>query len=273
VEFLSLYLLRHMMINGYDHLIPSIQYFIERKDMPSWHLAESKIPYNDLTYLDGGEATYTVNGKAVSLKKGDIIFIPKGSLREAYTNQSNPIHCYAFNFDYQYAEGGYLELSFPQKFNVGMDNELLPLYRQFNHLWLEKEPGYVLKARGLFMIILHRLLILTSNGSAAQISDPKIELVKNHILCHFSDKITVAELAGLAGFHPAYLSARFRKVTGYTVKEYLNRIRINKAFDLLSTKGYSVTDTALICGFDDIFYFSKLFKQLNGFPPSSLLKK
>lgn len=261
------------MINRYDQLIPTIHYFIERKDTPFWQLTESNITYDDLTYLTGGEATYTVNGEEVPLKQGDIIFIPRGSLRKAATNQSNPIHCYAFNFNYRYAEGEYLELPFPQKFNVGMDSQLLSLYRQFNHLSLEKEPGYLLNARGLFMIILHRLMILASNGNATQISDPKIEMVKNHILCHFSDKIPVAELAGLAGLHPAYLSARFRKVTGYTVKEYLNRIRINKAFDLLSTKGYSVTDTALICGFDDIFYFSKLFKQLNGFPPSSLLKK
>ena len=123
------------------------------------------------------------------------------------------------------------------------------------------------------MIILHRLLTLASNGNSAQIFDPKIEMVKNHILSHFSEKIMVAELARQAGLHPVYLSTRFRKVTGHTVKEYLNRIRINKAFDLLSARGYSVTETALMCGFDDIFYFSKLFKQLNGFPPSSLLKK
>lgn len=261
------------MKNDYDQLIPFIHYFVERKERPSWQILESGIPYNDLTYMADGEATYFVNGEEVPLKRGDIIFIPKGSLRKATTNQSDPIHCYAFNFNYQYADGKYQELSFPLKFNVGMDSQLLSLFRQFNFLWLEKEPGYLLKARGLFMIILHRLLTLASNGNSAQISDPKIEMVKNHILSHFSEKIMVAELARLAGLHPVYLSTRFRKVTGYTVKEYMNRIRINRAFDLLSAKGYSVTETALMCGFDDIFYFSKLFKQFNGFPPSSLLKK
>jgi AraC-like DNA-binding protein len=261
------------MTNSYDQLIPSIRYFIERKDMPSWSIGEFTIPYNDLTYLVDGEATYTVNGTDIHLKQGDIIYIPKGSQRKAATNPVNPIHCYAFNFDYQYAEGAFQELPFPQKFAVGTDSELLALYRQFNHLWLEKGTGYMLKARGLFMVILHRLLILASGDSTPQVPDPKIEKVKNYILCHFSEKLLVTELAGLVNLHPAYLSAKFRHVTGYTIKEFLNRIRINKAFDLLSTKGYSVTDTALICGFDDIFYFSKLFKQLTGLPPSALLRK
>lgn len=261
------------MTNAYDQLIPSIQYFVERKDVPDWRIEESSIPYNNLTYMIGGEAVYTVNGREITLKQDDILFLPKGFLRKASTNPANPIHCYAFNFDYRYAEGEFLELSLPLKFSAGKNSELLSLHRQLYHVWLEKSPGYLLEARGLFMIILRRLLILASKENGMQISDPRIETVKNYILCHFTEKITAGELARLAGCHPAYLSARFRNVTGYTVKEFLNRIRINKAFDLLTSKGYSVTDTALLCGFDDVFYFSKLFKQLTGFPPSSLLKK
>lgn len=257
----------------YENLIPTIQYFVERKDTPSWSIGESVILYNDLTYIINGEATYIINGEKVILKQGDLIYIPKGSTRKAYTNPVNPIHCYAFNFDYEFIDGVHVDLPFWGKFNIQYDSELLALFRQFNNLWLEKESGYILKARGMFMIILHMLIKLQVVYKPLQYSDYKIEKVKSYILEHFTDKIYIGDLAELVKLHPAYLSTRFRNVTGYTIKGFTNNIRINKAYDLLSTNGYSVTDTAIICGFDDIFYFSKLFKKITGHTPSEILNK
>lgn len=259
------------MEHDYENLIPIIHYFVERKDMPTWALHESVIQFTDLTYIISGEATYIVNGKKMLLKQGDMIYIPKGSTRTTYTNPQNPIHCYAFNFDYEYINDDYRPLPFPQKFSIGLDSELLSLYTQCNNVWLEKDEGYMLKARGLFMVILYKLIKLVSNTSLSLYSDPNIEKVKSYIFDNYAQKIYLTDLARLVNLHPVYLSTHFKEVTGHTVTQFINRIRINSAFDLLSTNGYSVTDTAIICGFDDIAYFSKLFKKITGVAPSSIL--
>ncbi|MNG23858.1 HTH-type transcriptional activator RhaS [compost metagenome] len=58
---------------------------------------------------------------------------------------------------------------------------------------------------------------------------------------------------------------------GASVKEYINRMKINNAENILLSGEFSVKEAAYKCGFEDIYYFSKLFKKIKGFPPSRIL--
>ena len=85
-------------------------------------------------------------------------------------------------------------------------------------------------------------------------------------------KIEISELAKIAGLNAVYLGAYFKQVNGCTIKQYINRIRINNAENLLSAGGYTVSEAAMRSGFDDLFYFSKVFRNYKGYAPSILLK-
>ncbi len=79
--------------------------------------------------------------------------------------------------------------------------------------------------------------------------------------------LSLSALAEAQGINASYLSALFRRETGETVTEYVNRKRVELAAHLLSTTSLQVQTVAQHCGFADVHYFTKVFKKLTGETP------
>ena len=79
--------------------------------------------------------------------------------------------------------------------------------------------------------------------------------------------LSLSALAEAQGINASYLSALFRRETGETVTDYVNRKRVELAVHLLSTTGLQVQTIAQHCGFADVHYFTKVFKKLTGETP------
>lgn len=82
-----------------DHMLIEIAYFVDRQCLPVWRLPRKIMRHDDLTYIYKGKGTYLINDVPYDVKQGDLVYIPSGSIREAYTDSCNPICCYAFNFN------------------------------------------------------------------------------------------------------------------------------------------------------------------------------
>ena len=255
------------------HLIPSVVYFVNRRCSQTWKIDKGIIDFHDLTYVYSGSAVYKVNDTEYHLKRGDCIYIPKGNIRQAYTCLEAPMYCYAVNFDLDSLDNGQTLLPFNTTFQVGVYNELIGLYENLDRVWLEKRANYRMKARADFMQILHRLICHVYYDQSLQTTDLRVARVNEYILANYHNRIDTGYLAELSGLNPVYLGALFKKVNNCTIKEYINRIRINNAENLLSTGGYAVNEAALRCGFEDIYYFSKVFKNHKGYSPSDTLKR
>lgn len=92
-----------------------------------------------------------------------------------------------------------------------------------------------------------------------------------YIEIHFREKITLPQLAEIAGFNPTYFSELFRKVTGETYIEKLKSLRIGYAGTLLSN-GCSVADACFTSGFGSLSNFLSAFKAKYGVTPSEYRK-
>jgi YesN/AraC family two-component response regulator len=123
------------------------------------------------------------------------------------------------------------------------------------------------------MLILHKLLCLTHYNKFTCSQDPRIQKIKEYIHENYTAQVPVDDLAGLTGLNPVYLGSLFKKHNDCSIKEYINRVRVNVSEDLLSAGGYTVSEAAQRCGFNDIFYFSKVFKKYKGYPPSDVLRR
>lgn len=71
---------------------------------------------------------------------------------------------------------------------------------------------------------------------------------------------------------PYELSKQFKKQTGESITEYINKQRINEAVYILENQNISITDTAYMVGFNDVNYFTKVFKKIKGLTPSQYRK-
>lgn len=87
---------------------------------------------------------------------------------------------------------------------------------------------------------------------------------------NYDTKLTVPQIMAQFGYHPAYLAALFRKQTGQTVTEYLNRQRIRAAQKLL-TQSAPMTMQMISeqVGFSDVKYFHRIFKRYAGMSPTA----
>lgn len=100
-----------------------------------------------------------------------------------------------------------------------------------------------------------------------------IVVIQNYILDHYREDIRVDELAQLVDRSPNYISSLFRQMTGHTVKEYVHRVKVSAARDLLLNRKTTIGQAAEYVGFCDQSYFNRVFKRIYGFPPSALRKE
>lgn len=94
-----------------------------------------------------------------------------------------------------------------------------------------------------------------------------ITVLIEHIENNYAEKITLSELAELAGVNEKYLCRFFKEFTGYTPTDYINRLRIEHACYDMRFNHRNVTEAAYECGFNEISYFSKCFKKYKGVSP------
>ena len=95
---------------------------------------------------------------------------------------------------------------------------------------------------------------------------PALEYIDLHFL---DNKISIDLLAELCGISTSYLKKLFLKKFGMPPVKYIIHLKINYACDLLRSGRYDITQTAAMCGYRDIYYFSRQFKEYAGVSPSA----
>lgn len=87
------------------------------------------------------------------------------------------------------------------------------------------------------------------------------------ISCHFSEKIVMQDVVNHLNYSETFLNRRFKKVTGMTFTEYLNRFRIQKAVEILNGQDVSTHEIGYLCGFSAPKYFKDVFRKYVGCTP------
>lgn len=111
------------------------------------------------------------------------------------------------------------------------------------------------------------------NRSEGQIRCSR-EILKalQYIQAHYSDPLTLPQIAHIAGLSPNYFSSLFKKEMGSSFLDYLNRYRIEKSMELLLNTSLKTYEIAWKCGFSDEGYFGKTFKKYTGKTPNEYKK-
>lgn len=100
----------------------------------------------------------------------------------------------------------------------------------------------------------------------------KLESARTYIQANFKHEIQVEILAERLGLSPSYFRKLFKDAYGIAPMQYITNLRINTAKDLLLSGEVNVTEASRLSGFDDIYYFSTLFKKQTGMSPTQYIK-
>jgi AraC-like DNA-binding protein len=97
--------------------------------------------------------------------------------------------------------------------------------------------------------------------------------VTGYIKGHYSEKITLEDIANHVYFSKSYLSKIFKDEMKCGLTAYINNIRIEKSKMLLLDEDVSLVDIAVLVGFDDQSYFTKVFKKIVGVSPGKFRER
>jgi transcriptional regulator GlxA family with amidase domain len=103
--------------------------------------------------------------------------------------------------------------------------------------------------------------------------DDAILKAQNHMETHLAEGLNVVELAQVVAMSERNFKRRFKKATGDTPNEYLQRVRIERAKQQLEHTSRSIESIAEEVGYRDVAYFRTVFKQLTGATPNAYRAK
>jgi AraC-like DNA-binding protein len=173
------------------------------------------------------------------------------------------------------------ETSFKHKLhlNPSQQNLLISLRDQIEREMKEQTPGYLPLCKSLFI----QLLVFVSRSFDTSITsqnvrnefDGKEKMVAAAISFleqNYSSDVSVEDIAKSAFVSSSRLSHVFTSATGMSLIDYLTKLRINRACELVASTGKTVSEIAYLLGFHDPSYFGRAFKQNTGKTPSEYRK-
>lgn len=219
--------------------------------------------YHALSLRIEGDADFEYQDQCEHVHKDEILFVPKGM---DYTLKANTQeHLFVIHFD--------TISDYPHEFTVFRPSNIAYyelLFQKMHQIWELKEPGYRFGATALFFQLLERLSLEITQKSP-QNSNHKLSDIISYIHSHYTDPtISVAALADLYGSSATYFRRIFTEAYGITPLQYINRLKVNRAKELLSSGYYTVAEAAYATGFSDPKYFSRFVIKETGIAPSKM---
>ncbi|MCX7709870.1 MAG: AraC family transcriptional regulator [Clostridia bacterium] len=239
--------------------------------------------YLEICYIKQGTGTYLIDGNDFAFQTGDIFVIGSNELHLAYNDQDVIMLVVLFKPGILWNGTGYtFEMEYIQVFKeirkrvCHKISSKDPQYDTLRDTLLEiyhedygKDPGYelVVKASILkFAAFLKRNFYLhnppesTNKEKNYDLFLPVFEYVK----FNYANKIKLEELAAAANMGVSTFSLAFKKSLGMTPIEYVNKIRVVKASQMLLETDRKVIDIANECGFFSLPHFISCFKKYTG---------
>lgn len=254
-----------------------------QKDMgPSEYRSHDHL---EIAYIFSGEGKYRIEDRIYTVREGDLLIINPGDRHQSLSCPEAEVPSTEFFV-------GFSDIRI-----MGCPDNFLPLpggehvlhtagelRQRLLKICSSMEAENAVRRQGRYFMMkayLMQLLLLIIReqcepmerplGCAFESANRKyvVEQIMNYIEDHYSEKISLDQIAENMYLSPFYISRIFKSETGNAPIRYLINIRLEKARELLEG-GYegSIQEVAAQVGYDDAYHFSKLFKKRYGISPS-----
>lgn len=233
-------------------------------NLPHWHFDY------ELCYVQQGEADLFLNGEKYPLKEGQAFLVEERDVHYINSSKDCILAFITFSEDLGKTITNGYRITNP----VLRENYDFPFYyEKIKKEIRDKRSYYGVYINSIICELLIRIyrneqISKAENRESSYINDfSKLlkEIDANYAFYTFEDA------ADFVNLNKTYFSAMFHKFAGMTFSQYLNRVKIEKAIEMLQTeKNVKITDVAISCGFYTLRNFNRLFKEITGFTPKQL---
>jgi len=242
----------------------------------------------EICYVFEGCGCHCVNDKRHLVSKGDL-FIINYDMTHTFFRAADCEKLVTFNLllassfldnlqvDFSDFDSSSMSFVFNDLWNACGDNEAFhlslreqfefdALFEKMNTENTKKKPGYknIISAgvTEMLTMIMRHFSHYKQSDTAIQKKSAVIESIKNYLHVNFSSGFDLEDLARKSFFSKNYLCKIFKEITGHTISDYMIRLRINEACEMLKDPNKKILSIALEVGFSDYKSFNVAFKRI-----------
>lgn len=219
-----------------------------------------------------GTARFSLNGVPYQMDAHTIL----------HAGKNMDIKIKTYDEDWTYAVLHYETIQLEEKFKhfetehfaIELDN-MQPILNKVEQLLLKNlSPDHFsqFELKVTFMNILQEI-VNSARNSEYDFTLQQVSKVINYMHAHYEENIFISELAEIFHIDSRRIASLFERITGMTPVHYLMKYRVSKAKDLLKLTDLSISEIAEAVGYQDHFYFSRVFKKTTAQSPSAYRKE
>lgn len=226
---------------------------------------------NLLIFCVEGKARFQSEYFQTDIEQNDVLLIPKELIHKYQADKKNPWTIYWAHMEGHLFEQ-FMDILALNKWNLKVslsnsDN----IRNEFKELINIREQGFSLNSYILASNLLKKLMsLLTIETTSLQTLRQKhfqLETVKAYFEENITGSLTLEQMAATTSLSKFHFAKKFQQTTGISPIKYFLELKISNACYLLDSSDKSIRDIAATFGFDDPYYFSRLFKKIMGISP------
>ncbi len=231
-------------------------------------------PYYSFGFIEKGCGEFFFDDKSITVKKGDIIFVPMNSTYISKWNKADFSEYISAHFQFDIPSPFYRHYKFSiQKISVENYDELKNM---FEHLYdtynnAEKSKANQFSVLGMFYNIMGRIYPHLEFTRIGRIDD-RIRRAVDYIENNYTEDFSVAYLAEICDMSISHFHYCFKKELGISAIDYKHRVCIRNASLMLIENKKSIEEISEAVGFKSSIYFREIFKKIMGISPREYKK-
>jgi AraC family transcriptional regulator of arabinose operon len=235
-----------------------------------------------LIYCVEGQGWFELNGQLQKVEANQVFILPKGHAHSYGSNNKQPWTIYWIHFDGSQAEFFAEGFEKPMHVLPEKDSRIEDRFKLFEELYSTLKNGYSrsnlefsITTLFYFLGSLKYLSTFRASERSDQTSQQRdvAEESIHYMRENIRKRINLKEMAEFVGYSASHFSALFQQKTGYSPLNYFNHLKIQEVCHLLDLSDMKVNQISMLFGFEDPFYFSRLFTKTMGYTPSDYRKK
>jgi len=233
--------------------------------------------------IHDGRGSAVVGGVTYALSKGSILQAPSPGKVLLRSSVNRPLRYCCIQYEVKYLdwtdsdirfrEGGDRSLPFEPVMQIPDPVLLQEEMQVMLRIWTHKQPGYAGKTKLAFLNMLHRLLERQQYFQMEGTTEGSILECVAYIERHYQGMLERKQLAKKFSISSSYFSVLFKKYVGCSPVQYITKVRIEKAMELLKDSRIPVSAIAFEVGYNDPLYFTRVFSRHVGVTPKQFRER